>query len=277
MQKTILITGCSSGIGKCAALGMQARGWRVFATARKPADIDMLGKAGLSPLYLDYAEPDSIAAAAERLFAETGGTLDALFNNGAYAQPGALEDVTTDVLRAQFEANFFGWHDLTRRIVPAMRRQGSGRIVMCSSVLGLIAMGFRGPYTTAKFALEAYSDTLRIELAGSGIHVSTIEPGPIRTRFTQNALAYARKNIDLENSVHAGYYRKRLAAMETGGNSFGELGPEAVLKVLIRACEDRKPRPQYFVTRPTYAMSLLRRLASKRQLHAFLRWATFKE
>jgi NAD(P)-dependent dehydrogenase (short-subunit alcohol dehydrogenase family) len=158
-----------------------------------------------------------------------------------------------------------------------MRRQGSGRIVMCSSVLGLIAMGFRGPYTTSKFALEAYCDTLRIELAGSGVHVSAIEPGPIRTRFTENALIHARRNIGVENSVHAGYYRKRLAAMETGGNTFGELGPDAVLKVLIRACEDRKPRPQYFVTRPTYAMSLLRRLAPKRQLHAFLRWATFKE
>jgi NAD(P)-dependent dehydrogenase (short-subunit alcohol dehydrogenase family) len=274
MTRTILITGCSSGIGRCAALGMQARGWSVFATARKSEDIVALKAEGLNALYLDYAEADSIAAAADTIIATTGGRLDALFNNGAYGQPGALEDVSTDVLRAQFEANFFGWHELTRRVVPIMRRQGHGRIVMCSSVLGLIAMGFRGSYASSKFALEAYSDTLRIELENSGIAVSVIEPGPIRTRFTQNALAHARKNIDIENSVHVEYYRRRLHAMETGGVTTGELGPEAVLKALIHACESRNPRPQYFVTWPTHAMGALRRVAPKRPLHAFLAWAT---
>ena len=276
MPRTILITGCSSGIGQCAAHGMKERGWRVFATARKPSDIDALSAAGLDALYLDYAEPDSIEAAVGQVFAATGGTLDALFNNGAYAQPGALEDISTDVLRAQFEANFFGWHELTRRVVPAMRRQGHGRIVMCSSVLGLIAMGFRGPYVTTKFAIEGYCDALRIELAGSGIHVSAIEPGPIRTRLTETALAYGRKNVDIEASVHASYYRRRFAAMGKGGNTFGELGPEAVLQALVHACEAKHPRPQYFVTLPTYAMSLLRRIATKRRLHAFLAWATDK-
>jgi NAD(P)-dependent dehydrogenase (short-subunit alcohol dehydrogenase family) len=274
MKRTILITGCSSGIGRCAALGMQARGWSVFATARKPEDIAALKAEGLAALYLDYSKEDSIAAAAAEVFATTDGKLDALFNNGAYGQPGALEDVSTDVLRAQFEANFFGWHELTRRVVPIMRRQRHGRIVMCSSVLGLIAMGFRGSYASSKFALEAYSDTLRIELENSGIAVSVIEPGPIRTRFTQNALAHARKNIDVENSVHADYYRRRLHAMETGGVTTGELGPEAVLKALIHACESRNPRPQYFVTWPTHAMGALRRVAPKRPLHAFLAWAT---
>jgi NAD(P)-dependent dehydrogenase (short-subunit alcohol dehydrogenase family) len=272
--RSILITGCSTGIGRCAAEGMKARGWRVFATARKPADIETLAALGLEALYLDYAEPDSIEAAAASVFAATGGTLDALFNNGAYAQPGALEDVPTEALRAQFEANFFGWHDLTRRVVPAMRKQGQGRIVMCSSVLGLIAMGFRGPYVATKFALEGYADTLRIELAGGGIHVSVIEPGPIRTAFTRNALKHARKNIDVANSVHAAYYARRLASMETGGNTWGELGPEAVLDALVHACESARPHPQYFVTRPTRLMSLLRRFATKRQLHAFLAWAT---
>jgi NAD(P)-dependent dehydrogenase (short-subunit alcohol dehydrogenase family) len=277
MSRTILITGCSSGIGHAAAFGMKARGWRVFATARKPEDIATLEAEGLAALYLDYTEEDSIAAAVESVIAATGGTLDALFNNGAYGQPGALEDVSTPVLRAQFEANFFGWHDLTRRVIPAMRRQGHGRIVMCSSVLGLITLGFRGAYSCTKFAVEAYCDTLRIELAGSGIHVSAIEPGPIRTRFTQTALAHARKNIDVANSVHARYYSRRLRSMERGGNTFGELGPEAVVKALVRACEDPKPRPQYFVTHPTYSMSLLRRIASKRQLHRFLTWATKRE
>ncbi len=276
MPRSILITGCSSGIGQCAAAGMRERGWQVFATARKPQDIEALKASGVTALYLDYAEADSIAAAVEAVFSSTGGTLDALFNNGAYGQPGALEDVSTDVLRAQFETNFFGWHDLTRRVIPAMRLQGHGRIVMCSSVLGIIAMGFRGPYAATKFALEAYSDTLRIELGGSGIFVSVIEPGPIRTRFTQNAITYARKNIDLENSVHAPFYRRRLRSMEKGGMTVGELGPDAVLSALVKACESRNPRPQYFVTLPTYGMSLLRRLAPKRQLHRFLAWATSK-
>ena len=276
MPRSILITGCSSGIGRCTAEGMMARGWRVFATARKPADIEALKALGVTALYLDYTEADSIEAAVAAVFAATGGTLDALFNNGAYGQGGALEDVSTNLLRAQFEANFFGWHDLTRRVIPAMRRQGHGRIVMCSSVLGIIAMGFRGSYSASKFALESYSDTLRIELEGSGVHVSVIEPGPIRTRFTANALAQTRKSIDVEHSVHAAYYRRRMRSMEKGGNTVGELGPEAVLKALVKACESPNPRPQYFVTNPTYWMSFLRRGAPKRQLHAFLVWATSK-
>lgn len=277
MARTILITGCSSGIGHYAALGMKARGWRVFATARKPADIAALKEAGVEALYLDYAEEASIAAAVETVFAATGGTLDALFNNGAYAQPGALEDVSTPVLRAQFETNFFGWHALTRRVVPAMRRQGHGRIVMCSSILGIITMAYRGPYSCSKWAIEAYADTLRIELEGSGVHVSAIEPGPIRTRFTQNALAKARENIDVEGSVHAAAYRRRLRSMEKdGGMTVGELGPEAVFAALVKACESPRPRAQYFVTHPTYWLSWLKRLAPKSQLHAFLTWASTK-
>jgi NAD(P)-dependent dehydrogenase (short-subunit alcohol dehydrogenase family) len=274
MARSILITGCSTGIGRCAARGMKARGWQVFATARKPEDLASLQADGVAALYLDYADEASIAAAAETVLAATGGGLDALFNNGAYAQPGALEDIRTDVLRAQFEANFFGWHELTRRVIPAMRKQGSGRIVMNSSVLGLVALGFRGPYNCTKFALEAYSDTLRIELAGSGVHVSVIEPGPIRTNFTRTALGYARRNIDLQNSIHRDYYRKRLAQMERGGITTGELGPEAVLAALVRACEDRRPRPQYFVTTPTKALSILKRVLPKSQLHRLMVRAT---
>lgn len=276
MTRTILITGCSTGIGHASALGMKARGWRVFATARRPEDLAMLEAAGLEALYLDYTDESAIAAAADAVFAATGGTLDALFNNGAYALPGALEDVPTAALRAQFEANFFGWHDLTRRVIPAMRRQGHGRIVMCSSVLGLITMGYRGPYASTKFALEAYSDALRIELEGTGIRVSVIEPGPIRTAFMKNAVAKARETIDLTGSPHADYYRRRLKSMERGGVTVGELGPEAVFAALAKACESANPRPQYFVTRPTHWMSILRRTLPKRQLHRFLAWATQK-
>jgi NAD(P)-dependent dehydrogenase (short-subunit alcohol dehydrogenase family) len=275
MTRTILITGCSSGIGRCAALGMRERGWRVFATARRPEDISALGAAGVEPLYLDYADEASISAAAEEVLAATGGTLDALFNNGAYSQPGAIEDLPTHALREQFDANFFGWHELTRRMIPVMRRQGSGRIIMNSSILGFIALGFRAAYNCTKFAVEAYADTLRIELAGAGVHVAVIQPGPIRTNIGKTAARHARKNIDIENSIHRDFYRRRIASLERGGgNTLGELGPEAVLNVLVHACESPRPRPRYRVTTPTKAMSLAVRLLPKRQLHALLLRAT---
>ena len=276
MTKTILITGCSSGIGRCAALGMKARGWRVLATARRAQDLDALGREGFDTFYLDYCEEDSIEAAFAAAMDRTGGRLDALFNNGGFAQLGALEDVPMAAFRAQFDANFFGWHELTRRVIPVMRRQGHGRIVMNSSILGFIALGFRGPYNCTKWAVEAYCDTLRIELAGTGIHVSAIEPGPIRSNIAKTGAIHFRRNVDIEGSVHVKYYRRRLKAMERGGTSLGELGPEAVLKALAHACESRRPRLQYRVTRPTRAMSIFKRLAPKRQLHAFLLWSTGK-
>jgi NAD(P)-dependent dehydrogenase (short-subunit alcohol dehydrogenase family) len=276
VTRTILITGCSSGIGRASALAMRDRGWRVFATARRPEDLAALQAAGLKALYLDYADEASVAAAAEAVFAATGGALDALFNNGAYAQPGALEDLPSHALRAQFDANFFGWHALTRLVVPVMRGRRSGRIVFNSSVLGLIALGFRGAYTCSKWAVEAYADTLRIEVADAGVHVCVIEPGPIRTNMTATALRHARQNIDTGNSVHRAYYRRRLASMERGGNTRGQLEPEAVVDALVHACESRRPRPQYFVTTPTRLIAALKRVAPKRRLDAFLAWATLR-
>src|SRR6476619_6216562 len=202
-ERSVLITGCSSGIGLCAAQTLKARGWRVFATARQPEDIARLkNEIGVESLYLDYAEPLSISAAAEHVLSATDGTLTALFNNGGYGQPVALEDIRPEVLRAQFEVNVFGWHDLTRRVIPAMRARGEGRIVFCSSILGLVAGPYRGAYCASKFAIEALADTLRVELAPSGIKVILIEPGPIATRFVEHALEAYRRNIDLENSHH---------------------------------------------------------------------------
>ncbi len=267
--KSILITGCSSGIGLCAARTLKARGWRVFATARKPQDIAHLReREGVESLYLDYTEPASIAEAADRVLTATDGRLDALFNNGGYGQPGAVEDLTPDVLRAQFEANVFGWHDLTRRLIPAMRRQGQGRIVYCSSVLGLIAAKYRGGYCASKFAIEALADSLRMELDGTGIHVVLIEPGPIATRFVEHAIEAYRRNIDMEKSPHRDIYRARIASMEEGGQQTFKLGPEAVAAKLVHALEARKPRPRYYVTFPTYAVAFLRRILPTRALDA---------
>lgn len=258
-ERSVLITGCSSGIGECCARGMKQRGWRVFATARKPEDIERLTAEGLETFYLDYTEPDSIAACADGVLAATDGRLGALFNNGAYGQPGAVEDLRPDVLRVQFEANFFGWHDLTCRVIPAMRANGGGRIVQNSSVLGLVSLRYRGAYNASKFALEGLTDALRQELAGTGIFVSLIEPGPIRSRFVEHALAAYRANVDLESSPHRDVYRRRVAAMEAGGQQSFKLGPEAVLGKLVHALESRRPKPRYYVTAPTYLMALARR------------------
>jgi NAD(P)-dependent dehydrogenase (short-subunit alcohol dehydrogenase family) len=266
-ERSILITGCSSGIGLASAREMKARGWRVFATARKPEDLARLrDEIAVESLYLDYAEPASIDEAAKHVLAATEGRLTALFNNGGYGQLGAVEDLTPDVLRAQFEANVFGWHDLTRRVIPSMRARGEGRIVFCSSMLGLVPGPYRGAYCASKFAIEALADTLRMELAATGIKIVLIEPGPIASRFLEHALQANRRNIDLEGSPHREIYRARIARMEAGGSQTFKLGPEAVAAKLVKALESRTPKPRYYVTVPTDVAAFLRRLLPTRAL-----------
>lgn len=270
--KTILITGCSSGIGYVAAHTLRARGYRVFASTRKQRDRDRLAGEGFNSLRLDLADSQSIADALEQVLAETGGKLYALFNNGAYGQPGAVEDLSREVLRSQFETNLFGWHELTRRIIPLMRNQGEGRIIQNSSVLGLVALRYRGAYTASKFALEGLSDTLRMELHGSGVHVSLIEPGPIDSRFRANSLIMAQKNIDMENSVHRENYRLAVDRLQKEGPAVPfTLPPEAVLKRVIHALESRRPRARYYVTFPTYLLGTLKRLLSSAALDRIAR------
>jgi NAD(P)-dependent dehydrogenase (short-subunit alcohol dehydrogenase family) len=222
-------------------------------------------------LYLDYTGAASIAAAAEHVLSATDGRLTALFNNGGYGQPGALEDIRPDVLRAQFEANVFGWHDLTARVIPAMRARGEGRIVFCSSVLGLIAAPYRGAYSASKFAVEALVDTLRMELQGSGIHVVLIEPGPVASRFVEHAIEAYRPNIDLERSIHRDSYRVRIARMEAGGQKTYKLGPEAVVAKLVHVLESTRPKFRYYVTLPAYAVALFRRILPAGALDAVAR------
>ncbi|QCO57110.1 SDR family oxidoreductase (plasmid) [Pseudorhodobacter turbinis] len=260
-QKSILITGCSSGIGLDAAQTLHARGWRVFATCRAEEDCQRLRDEGLESFVLDYDDEASIAAAVDETLRRTGGTLDALYNNGAYACPGAVEDLPRDAMRAIFETNLFGYHDLTRRIIPVMRAQGHGRIINCSSVLGLVGMRWRGAYVATKFALEGLTDVLRIEMRGSGIHVVMIEPGPIPTKFRQNAAAQFEHWVDWKNSAHRADYetvRARFYAA-TGPDRF-ELPPSAVTDKLIRALEADRPKARYFVTTATYLMDIARRI-----------------
>ena len=259
-ERSVLITGCSSGIGLASAREMKSRGWRVFATARKAEDLARLeDEEGLESLYLDYAEPESIATAVAQVLEATGGKLTALFNNGAYGQPGAVEDLKREVLRAQFEVGFFGWHDLTARVIPAMRKQGEGRIVFCSSVLGLVSAPYRGAYCASKFAVEALADALRLELSATRIKIVLIEPGPIASRFLEHALEAYRRHIDLDASHHSEIYRTRIARLEEGGDQTFKLGPEAVALKLAHALESRSPKRRYYVTVPTYAAALFRR------------------
>ncbi len=262
MTKSILITGCSSGIGYDAAHGLAKRGWRVFATCRAEADCERLRGEGLESFRLDYEDRASISEAVKEVLILTGGTLDALYNNGAYAQPGAVEDLPTDGLRAIFETNLFGYHELTRLVIPVMRAQGHGRIINCSSVLGLVAIKWRGAYVATKFALEGLTDALRLEMRGSGIHVSLIEPGPITARIRQNAIPHFEKWINWENSPHANEYRTTLVKRlyEDRGPDPFELPASAVTKKLIHALEAKHPHARYYVTKPTYMMGALRRV-----------------
>lgn len=261
MKRSILITGCSSGIGLCAAEGLQARGYRVFATARKTSDVAMLAAKGLEALQLDVDDSVSIEMALAQVLERTDGTLDALFNNAGFGQPGAVEDLSRAVLRAQFETNLFGMIELTNRVLPVMRRQGHGRIVQNSSILGYMVLAYRGAYNASKFAIEGITDTLRLELRGSGIHVSLIEPGPIKSRFRANAFAAYEQHIDAEASAHHAQYAAMVRRLQKPGPAAPfTLGPEAVLQKLIHALESSRPRARYRVTKPAYFFAYAKRL-----------------
>lgn len=261
-QKTILITGCSSGIGYDAAHALKARGWKVFATCRQVKDVALLRDEGLQSCVLDYADEASIDNALSYILPRTGGNLSAVFNNGAYACPGAVEDLPTDALRAVFEANLFGYHSLTRKVISIMRNQGHGRIINCSSVLGLVAMPWRGSYVASKFALEGLTHTLRIEMRDTPIHVILIEPGPINTKIRENSVPHFEKWLDWKASPRREQYEKKLLKMlyHRNGTDAFELPPSAVSAKLIHALEAPCPKVRYYVTMPTYFMSTLLRL-----------------
>jgi NAD(P)-dependent dehydrogenase (short-subunit alcohol dehydrogenase family) len=273
-SRAVLITGCSSGIGACVAAGLRQRGYRVIATARRPEDVDRLRLQGFECLPLDLDDSASIATAVEATLDKTGGSLYALFNNGAYAQPGAVEDLSRAALKAQFETNLFGTFELTNRVIPVMRKQGFGRLLFNSSVLGFAAMRFRGAYNGSKFAMEGLCDTLRLELNGTGIDVSLIEPGPIISRIRANSYAAFAKYIDASNSPHRDHYtnfEKRLK--KEGPVSRFTLPPEAVLPKVIHALESRRPRVRYYVTFPTYLFAFLRHILPYRAMDWALRKA----
>jgi NAD(P)-dependent dehydrogenase (short-subunit alcohol dehydrogenase family) len=267
-RPTILITGCSSGIGADAARRLRARGWRVFASCRAEADCARLRAEGFESPRIDYTEPESIAAGLAEVLEATGGRLDALFNNGAHATPGAMEDLPAAALRAIFEANVFGWHDLTRQVIPVMRAQGHGRIVNHSSVLGLVVMPWRAAYNATKFATEALTDTLRIEMRDTPIHVVTLNTGPVTSKIRENSIPHFERWIDWRASPRRALYEGQLLKRlyESRGPDFFELPPSAVTAKLVKALESPRPRPRYYVTRATHLMGAARRILPTRGL-----------
>ncbi|PWI34413.1 short-chain dehydrogenase [Vibrio albus] len=270
--KSILITGCSTGIGYTCAHALKSRGYNVIASCRQEEDVLRLQSEGLTCIQLDLSSPESITSAVRQTLKLSNGNLYALFNNGGYGQPGALEDLPTEALREQFETNFFGWHQLVKEVLPVMREQGNGRIIQNSSVLGFAAIPYRGAYNAVKFAIEGWTDTLRLELYNTGINICLIEPGPIETRFRANALQKFRQWIDIESSYHKTDYQSQLARLNktTSGNRF-VLPAEAIVAPLIHALESPDPKPRYRVTTQTKIAAVLKRLLPTSVLDNILR------
>ena len=273
MQKSILITGCSSGIGLDCAKTLHAHGWTVFASCRQQKDCDRLKMMGIEAPRLDHADPVSITETIQYILTKTNGKLDAVFNNGAFAVPGAVEDLPTDALRSIYETNLFGYHEVIRQVIPIMRAQGKGKILNCSSVLGFVAIPWRGAYNSTKFALEGLTDTLRIEMRNTNINVILIEPGPIGTKIRENSIPHFERWVDWENSPRKKQYEtdliKRLYQPKNKPDAF-ELPVSAVTKVVMKALESHHPKPRYYVTIPTHFMGLLRRIISTRSLDWFI-------
>jgi len=275
MPHSILITGCSTGIGYAAAHALKEKGYNVIASCRQEKDVSRLQSEGLTSILLDLSNPDSITEGVRQALEISDGKLYAVFNNGAYGQPGALEDLPTEALKEQFETNFFGWHQLVTEVLPSMRKQNCGRIIQNSSVLGFAALKYRGAYNASKFAIEGWSDTLRLELMETNIHISLIEPGPIETQFRANAQRAFKRWIKVENSAHEKYYRQQLERLKskTSSSAF-VLPPESCIPPLIDALEAKKPKIRYRVTTPTKVFAFLKRVLTARMLDTILNRAT---
>jgi len=270
MARSILITGCSSGIGLDAAMTLHRAGWRVFAGVRDEDSAARFRSAGVETARIEMAETSSIDAALADVLERTGGTLDALYNNAAFACPGAVEDLPTDALRSVFEANVFGLHHLTRAAIPVMRRQGHGRIVQCSSVLGFVPLPWRGAYSASKYALEGLTDTLRIEMRDTPLHIITLQPGPIASRIRANSIPHFERWVDWESSPRRAQYEQSLLKRlyEPSGGDLFQLPPGAVSRVLMKALTTLRPRSHYRVTMPTHLMAAARRLLPRAALDA---------
>jgi len=261
MQKTILITGCSSGIGYDTAHYLHNNGYRVFASARQEKDVQRLQTEGLETYLLDVTKPETIRQTLESILEKTEGKLYAVFNNAGYGQPGAVEDIPTDVLKEQFETNLFGLHEVTRQVIPLMRAQGYGRIIQHSSVLGLISLRFRGAYNASKYAIEGLCDTLRLELDRDDIHVVTINTGPVHSDFRKNATKKFYEHIHGKPTIFEKEYNQELIPHEKKKTKDPfTRDSDVVIENILKALESRKPKPRYYNTSATYLLGALKRI-----------------
>ncbi|HEY5653968.1 MAG TPA: SDR family NAD(P)-dependent oxidoreductase [Pontiella sp.] len=253
-DKSVLITGCSSGIGLSTAELLRSNGWKVFPTARKADDLDALRQSGFDAVKLDVTSSESIAAAVGWILVKNEGKLGAVVNNAGFGMPGAIQDLSRDAMRQQFEVNLFGLQELTNKLIPVFREQGYGRIVNISSVVGRLSLPFMGIYSASKFALEAVSDAQRVELYPDSIAVSLVEPGPISTKFSANCAGQGEELLDTSSSKFGESYKRYFKKRRNGGMSEDRfrLPPEAVAKKILHALESPHPKIRYKVTIPAY-------------------------
>ncbi|MDT8407185.1 MAG: SDR family NAD(P)-dependent oxidoreductase [Methylococcales bacterium] len=273
--KTLLITGCSTGIGYATAIYLRERGYTVIASARNSKAVERLREEGFTAVTLDLADSNSIQQGFHQALEMAGGHLDALFNNAAFGLPGAVEDLSREALRHQFETNVFGTQELTNLAIALMRKQGHGRIIYNSSVLGLVAMTYRGAYNASKYALEGLADTLRLELHNTGIQIVLIEPGPIESQFRHNAFKLYQKFV-VPHASHRSAHLSAYDAMVTRLKQEGPAAPftlpaEAVAHKVWLALTAKRARPRYFVTFPTYLFAFLKRVLPATWLDVLLR------
>jgi NADP-dependent 3-hydroxy acid dehydrogenase YdfG len=268
--KPVLITGCSTGIGRATAERLVASGWNVYATARKPGTLEPLAAAGAKTLALDVDDEASMAAAVSAVEGEAG-SIGALVNNAGYSQSGAVESLPLDSIRSQFETNVFGLLRMCQLVLPGMRRAGSGRIVNISSMGGKLVFPGGGAYHATKYAVEAFSDAMRFEVAGFGIEVVVIEPGLIITEFGETAAGSISDTAD--DGAYAGFNRQVAEATEAayeGGLSKLGGGPEKVAEKIEKALTATRPRPRYKVTASAAIMVGMRRATSDRMWDRFV-------
>ena len=269
-KRSVLITGCSTGIGKCLAQGLSRNDFHVIASCRSESDRAALEALGIDAILLDVTDSESISAGVKEALSLSGGKLYGLINNAGYGQPGAVEDISLAALRQQFETNVFGAHELTRQLLPMMRANNEGRIIQISSVLGVICLKFRGAYNASKFALEALTDTMRLELADTGIKCCLVEPGPIASNFRKNAMNHYQQSVANAHSPFKDTYERMVSRFNEGKPSKFTLGPEAVLAAVLHALNSNKPKVRYPVTLPTRIMFPLKRLLPDRWMDRFL-------
>jgi len=264
----IVITGCSTGIGLETARYLKNKSVKVYPTARTRKDVEMLRKFGFEhAMQLDVRKADEITAVISKVL-EIDGKIDVWFNNAGYGQPGAIEDITTEVLKEQFETNVFGLHECTRQIIPLMRKQGSGKIIQHSSVLGLISLFGRGAYNASKYAIEGLTDTLRLELKDTDIYPVLLNTGPITSHFRETAVKKLEENIDTEHSVFNEKYQQSIKG--TGKKVPFNESAESVAKVVYEIILAEKPKPRYYITKATYLLGYIKRVLSTRLLDHIL-------